>query len=230
MKYMSKYKGLIFTSVVLGVLLSIQFKTIDLQNKGLNTLEKGEQLTRELNSLKEKEIKLQQDIEDVKDTIASYKNEGDNIKEKNIANEITKYEKLAGYTNVEGSGVEVRLSNGNENISHNNMTYDFDMLLSIINKLNSAKAEAISINEQRIVNETYIDVEGDEIKINDVSIKLPFIIKVIGDKETLEATLKIKYGIVWELEKYYGLKVEIDKKDNVKIDKYSRKINLDNES
>ncbi|MGL5642320.1 MAG: DUF881 domain-containing protein, partial [Paraclostridium sp.] len=207
-----------------------QFKTVDLQNKGLNTLEKGEQLTRELNSLKEKEIKLQQDIEDVKDTIASYKNEGDNIKEKNIAKEITKYEKLAGYTNVEGSGVEVKISNGNENISHNNMTYDFDMLLSIINKLNSAKAEAISINDQRIVNETYIDVEGDEIKINDVSIKLPFIIKVIGDKETLEAALKIKYGIVWELEKYYGLKVEIEKKDNVKIDKYSQKINLDNES
>lgn len=227
---MSKYKGLVFTSVVLGVLLSIQFKTVDLQNKGLNTLEKGEQLTRELNSLKEKEIKLQQDIEEVKDTIASYKNEGDNIKEKNIAKEIAKYEKLAGYTNVEGSGVEVKISNGNENISNNNMTYDFDMLLSIINKLNSAKAEAISINGQRIVNETYIDVEGDEIKINDVSIKLPFIIKVIGDKETLEAALKIKYGIVWELEKYYGLKVEIEKKDNVKIDKYSQKINLDNES
>jgi uncharacterized protein YlxW (UPF0749 family) len=221
LKYKKKYKGSIVVSIILGALLSIQFKSVNLQNEGPTTLKKGEELTRELKSLKEKESKLKQDIKEVKSSIDKYKNEGDNVKQNNIAKEISKYEKLAGYTDVEGEGIDILIKSIDNNV--NSITYNFEILLSIINKLNSAQAEAISINNQRIVSDTYINLEGDEIKVNEVTIKEPFEIKAIGDKEILEATLKIKYGIVWEIERYYGATVNIEKRDNIKINKYNQK-------
>ena len=55
----------------------------------------------------------------------------------------------------------------------------------LINKLNSAQANAISINNQRIVYDSYLHLKDDKLYLNDIAINEPFIIKAIGDSETL---------------------------------------------
>ena len=97
-------------------------------------------------------------------------------------------------------------------------------ILSIINKLNSAQATAISINEERIVFDTYLNLKEDSLYINNTKIKEPITINAIGDKDTLESALKIKYGIAWEIEKYYNYKVDIKSDDNININGYDKKI------
>ena len=52
MKIKIPYKSVVVSSVFLGVLISLQFKTINLENEGMTTSKKGEQLLIELKSLK----------------------------------------------------------------------------------------------------------------------------------------------------------------------------------
>ncbi len=218
MKIKSPYKSVVICSVFLGVLISIQLKTINLENEGMTTSKKGEQLLLELKSLKTEANSLKEQINTIKRDIDKYKEgEGDDI----LKSKIKYYEELAGYTNVKGPGIIIKLIN---NGSGDSIIYNYDLILSMINKLNSAQASAISINGERIVFDTYLNLKEDGLYINNTKIKEPITIKAIGNKETLESALIIKYGIVWEIEKYYNYKVDINSDDNISISSYDKKI------
>ena len=53
-------------------------------------------------------------------------------------------------------------------------------------------------------------------------IEEPFIIKAIGNPDTLASAIQIKYGIVWEMEKYYNVKVDVQKKKDIKVNGYNK--------
>ncbi|WP_296645302.1 DUF881 domain-containing protein [Romboutsia sp. 13368] len=213
------YKSVIVCSIILGILISLQLKTIKLENEGTTTSKRGEQLLLQLKSLKKESDSLEEEINTIKSNIEKYKDdEGEEV----LKSEINKYEKLAGYTDVTGSGIIIKLINNN---SDNSIIYNYDLILSMINKLNTAQASAISINDERIVFDTYLDLREDSLYVNNTKIEEPIVIKAIGNKETLESALKIKYGIVWEIEKYYNYKVDIVSNDNIDISGYDKKIN-----
>lgn len=224
----NNYKSLIVVSVILGIFISIQLKVVNMENSGMTTTKKGEQLAQELKSLKKEEEELKDEIDDIKENINKYKGTEDQNGQDSILSEIEKYEVLAGYTDVKGKGIEVKIKPTSGVIGEDmgkSIMYNYDLLLSLINKLNSAQANAISINGQRIVGNTYFHLKSDKLYINDIQISEPFIVEAIGDPDTLASALQIKYGIVWEIEKYYGATVEIEKKDNVKINGYSESVN-----
>ena len=181
MKIKIPYKSVVVSSVFLGVLISLQFKTINLENEGMTTSKKGEQLLIELKSLKKESNSLKEQINIIKREIDKYKeDEGDDI----LKSEIKYYEELAGYTNVKGTGIIVKL----------------------------------------IKNSSEDSIKDDSLYINNTKIKEPITIKAIGNKETLESALRIKYGIAWEIEKYYNYKVDIKSDDNISISGYDKKI------
>lgn len=220
----NKYKSLVVVSVILGIFISLQLRVISLENNGMTTSKKGEQLALELKSLKKEEEELKEEIDTIKENINKYKGIEDENSQESILSEIEKYEILAGYTDVNGKGIEVKIKAagniGGEEIGKS-ITYNYDLLLSLINKLNSAQANAISINGQRIVANTYFHLKSDKLYINETQINEPFTIEAIGDPDTLASALQIKYGIVWELEKYYGAIVEIEKKEEIKINGFN---------
>ena len=75
MKEKSSYKkSLLFVSLILGILVSLQIKNIYLQNNGMNTSKVGEQLEEELKSLNEIEKKLKQEIDNTDKEIDKSKN------------------------------------------------------------------------------------------------------------------------------------------------------------
>ncbi|WP_243446469.1 DUF881 domain-containing protein [Romboutsia weinsteinii] len=221
------YKSIIIASIVLGIFISLQLKSINIDNNGMTTSKKGEQLASELKSLKKEEEQLKSEIEIIKERIDTYRGiEGDKSKDI-IKEEINKYEILAGYTNVKGEGIDVSiqtLSNSLETDASSSIVYNYDLLLSLINKLNSAQANAISINGQRIVADSYLHLKEDNLYINGTVIKPPYVIKAIGNPDTLASALQIKYGIVWEIEKYYNAKVTIEKSKDIEINGHNKKI------
>lgn len=227
MKKKIAYKSVVVCSVILGVFISLQLKTINTENNGMTTSKKGEQLAVELKRLKKEEAELKLQIESIKNNIDEYKDvEGDKV----LKSQIKKYEVLAGYTDVKGPGVQIKVSSNNEQgtnsdiNSQESIIYNYDLILSMINKLNSAQAEAISVNGQRIVSDTYFHLKEDSLYMNDNKINEPIIIKAIGAPDTLASALQIKYGIVWEIEKYYNYKVEIEKKEILNIDAHNQKM------
>ncbi|MGO0884039.1 DUF881 domain-containing protein [Clostridioides difficile] len=213
-------KSIIIGSIVLGVLVSLQLKVINIENRGMTTFKRGEQLTEELKSLKKEKENLQSEINSIKEDIETYRGKNEKGEQDILKSEIEKYETLAGYTDVEGKGIEVEINSTKTLGSfdkNDSILYNYDLLLSMINKLNSAQASAISINNQRVVSNTYMYLKEDKLYMNDTVIKEPITIKAIGDSDTLASALNIKYGIVWEIETYYNAKVKVTKEDSVKI-------------
>lgn len=127
----------------------------------------------------------------------------------------------AGYTKLQGPGIEIIMFD-NLLLDDNVISYNDDIIhdvdiLNIINDLKVAGAEAISINEERIISNSEIKCGGPIIRVNDRSLGAPFTIKAIGDPKVLMAavnapgtygdTLRTIYGI--GLEPYMVDKLEV---------------------
>jgi len=92
-----------------------------------------------------------------------------------------------------------------------------------INELNSAGAEAISINEQRMVNNTEVRLAGNQVNVNTLPISPPFVIKAIGNSSTLDSAVNQRFGIVQNLQET-GYYVEVRKADTIEIGAYNGSI------
>jgi len=95
--------------------------------------------------------------------------------------------------------------------------------LQLINELTLAGAEAISINDQRIVAMTDVVNPLDFILINGERVTSPFTIKAIGDTTHLQSALSIKGGYMDIYSKLFSMTLE---KQNVVINKYDKKMTL----
>jgi len=124
-----------------------------------------------------------------------------------------------GKTDVEGEGIIINI---NETNSEEVEKITSDDLLLIVNALKLAGAEAISINDERIINMSdivYIDAAG-VIRVNGERILAPYSIKAIGDSSYLESSLTGNGGVVDDMKKK-GQDVTIQKENNVRISKYN---------
>jgi len=133
---------------------------------------------------------------------------------------------LAGLVTVKGEGVVIILQDSTEpNMSlEAGLVHDTD-IMSIVNELRAAGAEAISVNGERILSTTAIRCVGPTIQINGTKVASPFNIKAIGNAKYLESALNIKGGVVDSL-KAYGIQVEIGTNEGIVIDKYDDAIRL----
>lgn len=222
----SKSKILFFIfSFILGITLVMQFNTIQNQNGGQSLSDKATHLQVELNNIRDRKAKIEKEISDVETKISDLRNSeilADSIEE-TLKNEIEQYELQIGYKSAIGPGIELELQMQNSEI-YNVLVSNFDLILSIINKLNSAGAEGISVNDERIVSITDFKFEKGELLINSNPVKPPFIIKAIGNPDTMEASLNIRYGIIWELKNNYGINSKIEKKDDIELPRYTKEI------
>ncbi len=94
--------------------------------------------------------------------------------------------------------------------------------------LNNAGAEAISINNERIINMSdIVDINLNDyewfIKVNGQRILAPYEIKAIGNQTYLESALLGNGGYVDELKKQER-NISIEKVNNIKITKYNDEI------
>ena len=132
-----------------------------------------------------------------------------------LKNEIAEAEDYLGYTTLEGEGIEIILSDADDIIQY----YD---LLKLINTLKESGAEAISINDERIVNKSEITLVGTRIiLVGDRKISEPYVIKAIGNRTYLESAITIKGGYKDLLENE-GKKIEYILHDNVKVPSFNK--------
>ena len=97
-------------------------------------------------------------------------------------------------------------------------------MLSIVNELKNAGAEAIEINGQRVVGISAITCEGNIIMVNGERVGSPFTINAIGSPELL-ANLNRPGGYLPKLEEY-NIKTTFKKVDSITIPKYNGIMNF----
>lgn len=205
-------------SLILTMIIFTQFKTVEETDiTAIETMRETE-LREEIASWKIKYEEVDAKLKETENKISEYNQKLDNNENssKILEAEVKEAEKKLGYTDVKGEGLIVTISDGEKNIEY----YD---ILDLINELNSAGAEAISINDERIVSTTDIkQVELRIILVNTRRISGPYTIKAIGDKKALEAALVIKGGYVDRLTIVDGKGIEITQDDNIVVPAYNK--------
>ncbi|WAA13679.1 DUF881 domain-containing protein [Fervidibacillus halotolerans] len=105
---------------------------------------------------------------------------------------------ILGKVKVKGEGVVVTLDDDqfdpmegdiNQFIVHEHH------VLKVVNELYISGAEAISINGKRLTSQSYIVCTGPVITVDGQQFPAPFVIRAIGDKDTLEKALNFPGGV-----------------------------------
>ena len=208
--------------MVLGVMVSVQFRTVK-QGVGPVSEYRARELAAQLKKVREENVKLQNVKNDYESKIKEFEDTASqgSIYAKILKEELDQARILAGIEDVEGPGITVVVDDLKFSEKVNYPLISYSMLLELLNELNAAGAEAVSINDQRIISTTEIrQIGGIHININTVSFAPPFVFKAIGDPKTLEAALRLREGIVEKLENS-GVAVTITQEQLIKIHKYN---------
>jgi uncharacterized protein YlxW (UPF0749 family) len=206
--------------LVLGIMVAVQFKTVK-NNIGPVTEYRARELasqlkrvTTERDSLVELKNELEKKLRDYENAEA----EG-NVAAKFLTEELNKARIIAGLVDVEGPGIIMVLDDLKFSEHYNYNIISYTDLLELVNELNAAGAEAISINDQRIISTTEIRQAGLHININTVKFAPPYTFKAIGEPKTLEAALRMRDGIIQRIENK-GIGISITQQQSVVVKKY----------
>ncbi|MDY4251804.1 DUF881 domain-containing protein, partial [Clostridium sp.] len=182
-------------------------------------VEERNQLYKEIDNLKSENI-------DYRYQISKY---SDNDPEKNkkliedMKNQLVDYGALSGISTIKGPGIIIKLQDGDINKLLDTKHEIFrkilheDDMAHILNELRSAGAEAVSINDHRILPNTSVSCNWAFIGFEDESrIFAPFEVYAIGNPQELKAALLAENSIIQKL-LLRKIKVEIEEKDEIII-------------
>lgn len=208
-----------FMTVLLTSIIFMQFRTA--WQASLTDIENmtEEELEIEATSWKTKYEDANQKLTELKETYKEY--EGllkNNTKTEDVLNkELESIELLAGKTDVTGEGLIITLEDNDD------QQVTASTLLNLVNELKYAGAEAISINENRIINISDIVDVNYVIQIEGKKLSSPYTVKCIGNQDYLESTLNTKNGY---MQTYIdsGITIKMERSNNVKIGKHDGNI------
>lgn len=225
-------KGKIIMTVTIGIvcfllvmIIFMQFKVVhETEETNIDTMQEAE-LRQELANWKTKYEETKQKYDETTSTLKSYKEESasDSQTKQTLEKEVKDLELALGKTDVEGAGIIISLSEKSEEELEEEEEIKpivAEDLIYIVNYLKDAGAEAISINDERIVNTTDIADIGNSIKINSKHLRTSsYTIKAIGNSSYLESSISGKGGYAEQLD-ITGIKVEIQRQNKIQIPKY----------
>lgn len=218
-------------SIILGIIISFQIKVV--RNKILNgfspsvksaqVMEKYNEIVQRKDALEKEIIVLETELENIKKSASK-----ESAVVKSLNKQLKKYKKIAGFSDVYGPGVEIYIDNDNDfsmSDESKNIIYEYDLLLFLVNELNSAGAEAISINDERIINNTEIRTAGNNLMVNNIPLSAPIVVKAIGSSETMAGAINQRFGIVSRIRES-GYIIEVKAKDRVEISEFDGQIDF----
>lgn len=213
-------------SIILGIILAVQIKQKVPQMIPV-TLKSIENTKNEINTLNKEIEELKVMIQDKEEKIRIYESivDGDENIVDLLKDELNKNKAVAGFETVKGPGIIVRME---DNMDENafGQSLDLDLIhdadvLRIINDLRVAGAEAISINEQRVLSISEIKCGGPVIRINGKSVGVPIYIKAIGDPQLLSAAINAPNTYGYALKTIDQIVIETSVEDEIIIPAYS---------
>lgn len=139
---------------------------------------------------------------------------------KELNDKLAKVNIAAGFTSVMGSRIVITLDDNPDPLRIGEDPNDYIIhdknLLFLINDLRCSGAEAISINDQRIIASSAIRCAGPTILVNTSRVTPPFEIKAIGNPEILESSIRTA-GSEIQIMQARGIKTGIKKSSKVVI-------------
>jgi uncharacterized protein YlxW (UPF0749 family) len=178
---------------ILGLGLAIQVRSTS-DNSALRGA-RQEDLVRILDELDDRTQRLEDEKRRLEDQRTELVNSSDQAEEarKQTLEKERQLGILAGTVAAQGPGITLTIANAG--------AVEPDMLLDAVQELRAAGAEAIQVNDVRVVADSYISGEAGDIEVDGRDIAAPYRFKVIGKPQDLEPALNIPGGVVQTLEK-----------------------------
>lgn len=195
MKIMKKnnYILLLSVAIILGFLIVPQIR-VKGRIKEIIDPKKSSAIAQEVGELIKDNRALLAELKELQDQRDKLTVGSDIKTQESLSQDLTKYKIIAGNTKVEGQGVEIKFEQPLQTVQ----------LVDLINALRNIGAEAISINDQRITENS---------GLHENNFTAPYTIKVIGEKYILENGLNRRGGIIEQV----GGSGRVNLKDNLLI-------------
>jgi uncharacterized protein YlxW (UPF0749 family) len=191
---------------MIGVLAMAQFAAQQRLNSK-RTLASGADGALLVSNLVEGNTRLRQEVSELDAQLDNYRSVGGQASLQAMTDDLSRLQVLNGVAPVYGPGVRV--------------TYDGPAtvldLEDLINELRNAGAEAIALNNQRIIASTILLPKGDgSIAVDGNDIHRPYVFVAIGDADTLQTALLRPGGLLAVLSNSrQGITVNVEKRDRV---------------
>lgn len=214
-------------SIIIGILISINISFN--RESSISTLSSSQyldaynyknQLYGEISSLINQYNSLERKLDNYKKSEENNSGISEEIKKELDENKI-----ILGRTQVTGEGLVIVLNDA-DSIYYNGTPDDIFRLvhntdvIQVLNDLKNSGAEAISINNQRIVEGTEVYCSGPFLRVNGVKIATPFTIYAIGNKQVMYDYMMTDENYLKSL-MLRKVNVNISQTDQVKISSYT---------
>ena len=231
MKWRFKKYYLFILTICFGFLITIQLKA-NTSSEGIVTIQRLLDMDKDVNNVEIEINNLEKSILEHKKKLNEYEvsyNLSGSIYT-SMREELSKVRYQADLEKVGGPGIIITLNDSIkdlENVEHPELylIHDIDVL-EIINELRAAGAEAISINNERIIGSTNIKCGGPTINIDGKRHATPFVIKAIGDPKVLEASVLAPDSYIDWME-YNEIIIEVEIAESIVIDEYRKDLRID---
>ncbi len=218
-KRVSRNISIALICVILGLALSWQFQSIRSNAKVMNleSQKKDDLVVKILNEQKNNE-NLRAKLNELQVQLNKFESARGNSDEnlKLLTDEIQKLKTVAGLTDVNGKGVTVTFA------KEDSLNVEDDDLLFVLNELRATDAQALAINDQRIIDTTEVRVAGGYIMVNGRHVTPPYVIKAIVDPDNAVNALNMIGGALEKIKLF--IDVHVEKSDNIEIPKISEEL------
>ena len=213
-------KALVFgiLCLILTFAITVQLRVSSLSESESSQTKITDKLKDEIFRLNDENVKLAEKFQNTTSELDDARNQAaqNDSSSKDTSELIKKYTIVSGKTDVTGQGIIIKYK-PSDNEEKADMVKD---LRDIVNEIKNAGAEAIEINNQRIVGTTAIEMVKNKREINDTEVSENFIIKAIGDSNLMYSGL-IRPGGTIENIRESGVSIEINSENTIKINKYN---------
>ncbi|RKN44807.1 DUF881 domain-containing protein [Streptomyces hoynatensis] len=196
---------------VLGLGLAIQVRATGGEDSALRTA-RPEDLVRILSDLEDHTARLQDERAGLLAQRSELESSSDQAEEARRQTERRTRELgvLAGTVTAEGEGIVLHIGDRLGVVGA-------DMLLDAVQELRAAGAEAIQVNDVRVVAETSFVDENGGVVADGHRLSAPYELRAIGRPRDLEPALNIPGGVVQSLENQQ-VSVSVDRPEKVTVD------------
>lgn len=205
---MKKFSSQISVALVcafLGFMLTYQFKVMYRRNTSVDVNKQNAEIILENEQLRKQKEEYLNKIDELEGQIIEYEKSavGRDEQSQMLLRRLEETRLLLGTTDVKGEGVIIYITPSSSILGGSSQPiHDFD-LVTIVNELKAAKAEAISINDVRLTSNAGIRNASNTIVINNserISTYDRVTIKAIGRRDLLDAALSLLPQGLFEIE------------------------------
>lgn len=213
--------SLTLVCIIFGALLMIQFRTQGKIAKAQLAESATDQATI-ITSLYEGNVELRREVEKLETQLQESDQLVDEDELSGMVADVNRQRLQTGLSEVKGPGVIVRVAG----------PIRTEYVQDLINELRNAGAEAIAVNDQRIVAQSAItsptkDQNTSSVIINGATVESPYVFQAIGSTETLDRAIGRKGGMLSYLQNTYpDIEITLSKETSLTLPIYRGKTKL----